>query len=110
MISRIIQSYNCYFINNTNWMQAALSLQAAGRSFIETHAQHVSATPVKHISLTSCCEIDKDCQEVLRATYGNAGHCIFNDILRIDRKKNLAFCVRHDKYCPVQKPATGGRN
>lgn len=53
------------------------------------------------VLLTSACEIDKNCQRVLGATYSSE-QCIFEDICEL--AQGACYCVKHRKKCKLQKP------
>lgn len=61
---------------------------------------------LKHVILQSSCEIDKDCQTVLRQTYG---HCNYPDILDLNLgSKKGNYCTVHGKFCKPP-PTSSGR-
>ena len=93
--------------NIFRWSQAALSLQAAAGEFLQAHNMPGSHFATQVI-LTSSCEIDGPCRDVLSKTFGpvtKGKHCMFPDILKIDKEKGYAFCLAHNKNCPLEKPA-----
>lgn len=76
--------------------KAALSLQTAARRFLKKHRK---MSAMDHVRITSACEIDKACQEVLGATYG---HCCFEDIVTMDMGKKVCYCTTHKKNCVLE--------
>ena len=84
--------------------KAALSLQAAARQFMAKNSSDQKM--LKHVILQSSCEIDKDCQTVLRQTYG---HCNYPDILDLNLgSKKGNYCTVHGKFCKPP-PTSSGR-
>lgn len=85
--------------------EAALSLQSAAKQFLQSHGGHQLAMR-DHVVLTSSCEINEPCRSVLSKTYGpvtGGKHCVFPDILKIDRNKGSTFCLAHQKMCPLKR-------
>lgn len=83
--------------------EAALSLQTAACVFLHRH-QEASAVDLRpKVVLASSCEIDLKCRSVLHSTFvGDGGtHCIFADILHTNRADKKAYCVSHNKLCPL---------
>ena len=80
----------------TRLAEAALSLQAAAGQFL-LEGNHCTRRP-KNVVLKSSCEIDKECQLVLRNTFG---HCNYPDVTCVDFQKNKgSFCTTHQRCCP----------
>jgi len=82
--------------------EAALSLQTAADQFLNLHGQHQQIFGPGHVALKSSCEIDKNCRTVLSQTLGpytDGTHCLFPDIMELDRQKGKAFCLTHKKMC-----------
>ena len=80
-------------------LKAALSLQAA--------AQRYASGSGARVDITSACEINKACQDVLKKTYSDE-QCIFPDITKVNMKKKFCFCVRHQRQCELQPDAFEG--
>ena len=80
----------------TRLAEAALSLQAAGGQFL-LEGNYCTKRP-KNVLLKSSCEIDKECQLVLKNTFG---HCNYPDVTCVDFGKNKgSFCTTHQRRCP----------
>ena len=74
-----------------------MSLQAAARAFIEEKSGRRRKSNVKNVLMLGSCEINKDCQQVLKKTYGS---CNFTNILDVDLKgKNV--CSTHGCCCKL---------
>lgn len=88
------------------YTQAALSLQTAAAKYITKKASDPRMLSPK-VVLASSCEVDVDCRHVLYETFVEKGkggareHCIFADVLKTDRADKRAFCVVHNKLCPL---------
>ena len=78
--------------------QAAISRAAAAKRFLKKNA--TMPTAIKHLSVKSCCEIDKSCQDVLKATYASHDPCIFTDVTKIGGRES--YCVAHGECCPTR--------
>lgn len=85
---------------------AALSLQTAAAKYTTKKASDPRMLSPK-VVLASSCEVDVDCRHVLYETFVEKGkggareHCIFADVLKTDRADKRAFCVVHNKLCPL---------
>lgn len=87
--------------------EAALSLQSAARRFLQTQCAGKMGQ-VEHVCLTSSCEINAECQLVLKNTYG---HCNFKDILTLDMVNGgKAFCTTHGRLCKITHSSKPGRS
>lgn len=83
--------------------EAAISLSKAAQRFMKKHSQCKSTRDehrIEHVTLGFHCEIDKQCQSVLRRTY--PGQCLFDDITKMDMASKVGLCSCHGKLCQLQ--------
>lgn len=74
-----------------------MNLQAAARAFIDENSGRTSKPNVKNVLMLGSCEINQDCQQVLKKTYGS---CNFPNILDVNLKgKNV--CSTHGCRCKL---------
>ena len=100
----------CEFWTEIN-LEAVLSLQAAAHKFLARHSKKKPGLNAQKVVLASSCEINGDCQKVLKATFGqDSNHCLFPDILKLGDGCERAFCVAHNKKCCTLKPCAPSRN
>lgn len=72
-----------------------MSLAKASERFLKKKG----ISSVGHVKLESACEIDTKCQKVLKSTYG---HCVFQDITKLDIEKKVGYCTSHCQMCKLQ--------
>jgi len=84
--------------------EACLSLQTAAKKFLKANGFKVE--PVQshadHVNLRASCEIDPNCQKILKSTYKNGDYCNFADIMDLtytDDKRLGGHCTTHGKFC-----------
>ena len=85
-----------------------MSLQTAAKKFLKANGfkvEHVQSH-ADHVNLRASCEIDRDCQKILKSTYKNGDYCNFEDImdLTFTHDKRLGgHCTTHGKFCCMLK-------
>ena len=73
---------------------------------LEGVAEKVLGTTGKKVQYLSTCEIDPNCQKVLKSTYGN--RCNWPDVTKLGDSET-AWCSTHQKRCPTEAAKIGKR-